>query len=651
MNRKSIELPAYLFHQGTNYRAQELLGAHPIRRGRGFSTVFRVWAPNASAVSVVGDFNDWDPAAAPMQRVTEQGIWECVIPKRGRFDSYKYAIQTRDGRLLMKADPYGFHTECPPKTASKYYPLDRYEWGDAEWMSQRARSSPLTEPVNIYEVHAGSWRTYPDGTPFGYRKLAEELSDYVAGMGYTHIELLPISEYPFDGSWGYQATGYFAPTARYGEPDDFKYFVDCCHRKGIGVILDWVGGHFPRDAHGLFEFDGEPLYEYQDMRKGDQPQWGTRVFDFGRNEVQCFLVSNALFWVEEYHIDGIRVDAVASMLYLDYGREPGEWAPNGEGGRENLEAVAFLRKLNSEVLTRHPDVLMIAEESSAWPMVTKPPYIGGLGFSFKWNMGWMNDSLAYIALDPIYRSYHHDKLTFGMFYAFSENFILPISHDEVVHGKCSLVNKMPGDYWKKFAGFRAFLGYMMAHPGKKLNFMGSEFAQFIEWDYKKELDWLLLDYPAHRQAQEYVRCLNHIYRSARPLYEVENSWEGFRWLVVDDSAQNIIAFARFDERGRELVAIINFSPVVREHYRIGMPQEGCYEEILNSDAVEFGGSGVTNPGPLATEPVAMHGCPQSLELTIPPLAAIYLIAEQPLPEPQPKPKKRTVRRKAKDPGV
>ena len=551
----------------------------------------------------------------------------------------------------MKADPYGFHTECPPKTASKYYPLDRYEWGDAEWMSQRARSSPLTEPVNIYEVHAGSWRTYPDGTPFGYRKLAEELSDYVAGMGYTHIELLPISEYPFDGSWGYQATGYFAPTARYGEPDDFKYFVDCCHRKGIGVILDWVGGHFPRDAHGLFEFDGEPLYEYQDMRKGDQPQWGTRVFDFGRNEVQCFLVSNALFWVEEYHIDGIRVDAVASMLYLDYGREPGEWAPNGEGGRENLEAVAFLRKLNSEVLTRHPDVLMIAEESSAWPMVTKPPYIGGLGFSFKWNMGWMNDSLAYIALDPIYRSYHHDKLTFGMFYAFSENFILPISHDEVVHGKCSLVNKMPGDYWKKFAGFRAFLGYMMAHPGKKLNFMGSEFAQFIEWDYKKELDWLLLDYPAHRQAQEYVRCLNHIYRSARPLYEVENSWEGFRWLVVDDSAQNIIAFARFDERGRELVAIINFSPVVREHYRIGMPQEGCYEEILNSDAVEFGGSGVTNPGPLATEPVAMHGCPQSLELTIPPLAAVYLIAEQPLPEPQPKPKKRTVRRKAKDPGV
>ena len=627
MNPKSIELPAYLFHQGTNYRSQEFLGAHPIHRGRGYATVFRVWAPNAAAVSVVGDFNAWDRTAAPMTKITEQGIWECVIRKRKRFDSYKYAVETRDGRVLMKADPYGFHTECPPQTASKYYPLGRYEWQDAEWMTARTKRHHLTEPLNIYEVHAGSWRTYPDGTPFGYRKLADELSDYAAGMGYTHIELLPVSEYPFEGSWGYQATGYFAPTARYGEPDDFKYFVDRCHQRGIGVILDWVGGHFPRDAQGLFEFDGQPLYEYQDMRKGDQPQWGTRVFDFGRNEVQCFLVSNALFWIEEYHIDGIRVDAVASMLYLDYGREEGQWARNEQGGRENLEAVAFLKKLNSEILTRHPDAMMIAEESSAWPMVTKPPYIGGLGFTFKWNMGWMNDSLAYIALDPVYRSYHHDKLTFGMFYAFSENFILPISHDEVVHGKRSLVNKMPGDYWQKFAGFRAFLGYMMAHPGKKLNFMGSEFAQFIEWDYKKELDWLLLDYPAHRQAQEYVRCLNHVYRSTRPLYEVENSWEGFRWLVVDDSAQNVIAFARFDERGRALVAVINFSPVVREHYRIGVPQEGGYEEILNSDSTEFGGSGVMNPGPLAAELVEMHGCPQSLEITVPPLAAVYLIAD------------------------
>ena len=627
MNPKSIELPAYLFHQGTNYRSQEFLGAHPIRRGRGYATVFRVWAPNAAAVSVVGDFNAWDRTAAPMTKITEQGIWECVIRKRKRFDSYKYAVETRDGRVLMKADPYGFHTECPPQTASKYYPLGRYEWQDAEWMTARTKRHHLTEPLNIYEVHAGSWRTYPDGAPFGYRKLADELSDYAAGMGYTHIELLPVSEYPFEGSWGYQATGYFAPTARYGEPDDFKYFVDRCHQRGIGVILDWVGGHFPRDAQGLFEFDGQPLYEYQDMRKGDQPQWGTRVFDFGRNEVQCFLVSNALFWIEEYHIDGIRVDAVASMLYLDYGREEGQWARNEQGGRENLEAVAFLKKLNSEILTRHPDAMMIAEESSAWPMVTKPPYIGGLGFTFKWNMGWMNDSLAYIALDPVYRSYHHDKLTFGMFYAFSENFILPISHDEVVHGKRSLVNKMPGDYWQKFAGFRAFLGYMMAHPGKKLNFMGSEFAQFIEWDYKKELDWLLLDYPAHRQAQEYVRCLNHVYRSTRPLYEVENSWEGFRWLVVDDSAQNVIAFARFDERGRALVAVINFSPVVREHYRIGVPQEGGYEEILNSDSAEFGGSGVMNPGPLAAELVEMHGCPQSLEITVPPLAAVYLIAD------------------------
>ncbi len=627
MNRKGIELPAYLFHQGTNYRSQEFLGAHPICRGRGFATAFRVWAPNAVAVSVVGDFNGWDRLADPMARVTEQGIWECVIKRRKRFDTYKYAIETRDGRILLKADPYGFHTECPPQTASKYYPLDDYQWGDAEWMGIREKQNHLTEPVNIYELHAGSWRTYPDGTPFGYRKLADELTDYLVGMGYTHVELLPVSEYPFDGSWGYQATGYFAPTARYGEPNDFKYFVDCCHRRGIGVILDWVGGHFPRDAHGLFEFDGQPLYEYQDMRKGDQPQWGTRVFDFGRNEVQCFLVSNAMFWVEEYHVDGIRVDAVASMLYLDYGREEGQWVPNEQGGRENLEAVAFLKKLNAEILTRHPDVMMIAEESSSWPLVTKPPYIGGLGFTFKWNMGWMNDSLAYAALDPVYRCYSHDKLTFGMFYAFSENFILPISHDEVVHGKCSLVNKMPGDYWRKFAGFRAFLGYMMAHPGKKLNFMGTEFAQFIEWDYKKELDWLLLEYPAHRQAKEYVRCLNHIYRSTRPLYEVENSWEGFRWLVVDDSAQNIIAFARFDERGRALIAVINFSPVMREHYRIGVPQEVGYEEILNSDAAEFGGSGVMNPGPLTAEPVEMHGCPQSLSITVPPLAAVYLIAD------------------------
>ena len=624
MNPKSIELPAYLFHQGTNYRSQEFLGAHPIRRGRGYATVFRVWAPNAAAVSVVGDFNAWDRTAAPMTKITEQGIWECVIRKRKRFDSYKYAVETRDGRVLMKADPYGFHTECPPQTASKYYPLGRYEWQDAEWMTARTKRHHLTEPLNIYEVHAGSWRTYPDGTPFGYRKLADELSDYAAGMGYTHIELLPVSEYPFEGSWGYQATGYFAPTARYGEPDDFKYFVDRCHQRGIGVILDWVGGHFPRDAQGLFEFDGQPLYEYQDMRKGDQPQWGTRVFDFGRNEVQCFLVSNALFWIEEYHIDGIRVDAVASMLYLDYGREEGQWARNEQGGRENLEAVAFLKKLNSEILTRHPDAMMIAEESSAWPMVTKPPYIGGLGFTFKWNMGWMNDSLAYIALDPVYRSYHHDKLTFGMFYAFSENFILPISHDEVVHGKRSLVNKMPGDYWQKFAGFRAFLGYMMAHPGKKLMFMGSELGQFDEWNHEEAIQWDLLEFEKHKKLRTFFKELNKFYLDCKPLYELDTVWKGFDWIHHDDYTNSVIAFKRTDKNGDEIVSVCNFQPIRRDEYCIGVPKYGLYDEVFNSDEERFGGSGVVNGNNIKTEVMKIHGFDQGLSLTLPPLSVIYL---------------------------
>lgn len=624
-----IRLAAYLFHQGTNYNSQELLGARPVRRGRGWATVLRVWAPHAESVSVVGDFNDWDPTAHPMTRVTEQGIWQATVRRLSRFDIYKYAVKTADGALLYKADPFAFHTEQPPATASKYYPLDRYRWGDAEWMAERRQKAHLGEPLNIYELHAGSWRTFPDGKPFSYRKLADELVEYVLSMGYTHVELLPICEYPFEGSWGYQTTGYFAPTSRFGEPDDFKYFVDRCHQSGIGVILDWAGGHFPNDPHGLHHFDGQPLYEYRDPKKGDQPQWGTGVFDFGRNEIQCFLVSSALFWVEEYHIDGLRVDAVASMLYLDYGRGEGQWEPNENGGKENLEAAAFLRKLNTEVLTRHPDVLMIAEESSAWPLVTKPPYVGGLGFTLKWNMGWMNDALSYTSLDPLFRSYNHDKLTFSMMYAFSENFILPVSHDEVVHGKGSLIGRMPGDYWKKFAGVRAFLGYMMAHPGKKLNFMGNEFAQFIEWDYRRQLDWLLLNYPMHRMMQQYVRRLNHIYRSTRPLYEIDDSWEGFKWLAVDDNDNNIVAFARFDERGRAVVAVVNFSPVAREGYRLGVPQAGRYIELLNSDAQEFGGSGVGNPALLTADGAALHGCEQSVSLTVPPLSALYLVLDRP----------------------
>ncbi|MEG1849873.1 MAG: 1,4-alpha-glucan branching protein GlgB, partial [Oscillospiraceae bacterium] len=548
---------------GTNYRAQELLGAHPLRRGRGWATVFRVWAPNANSVSVVGDFNGWDRAENPMQRITEQGLWECVVKRLERFSLYKYSIESADGRILQKADPYALHTECPPATASRYYPPDDYKWGDAAWLAARANRSPLGQPINIYELHAGSWRRYADGNFFDYRKLADELLAYVLEMGYTHIELMPLSEYPFEGSWGYQVTGYFAPTARYGTPADFKYFVDRFHQAGIGVLLDWVGGHFPKDAHGLYEFDGQRLYEYQDPQKGDQPQWDTRVFDWGRNEVQCFLISNALYWIEQFHLDGLRVDAVASMIYLDFCRDDSQWSLNEQGGRENLEAVAFLKKMNTEILSRCPGVMMIAEESTAWPLVTKPPYVGGLGFTFKWNMGWMNDSLTYAALAPVYRSYNHDKLTFGLFYAFSENFILPVSHDEVVHGKCSLISKMPGDYWKKFAGVRAFLGYMMAHPGKKLNFMGTEFGQFIEWNYKQELDWLLLDYPVHQMLQQYVKTLNHLYRTTPALYEVDDSWEGFKWLVLDDNVQNTIAFARYDEHGTPLVALINFSAATR----------------------------------------------------------------------------------------
>lgn len=632
MTRKDIALPAYLFHQGTNYHAQELLGAHAVKRGRGFATVFRVWAPNARAVSVVGDFNNWDTAAAPMQRITDEGLWECTLKKLGNFSTYKYAITAADGRALLKSDPYAFHSECPPQTASKYYSPAPYVWQDSQWLEERAKRNTLCEPINIYELHLGSWRRYHNGNTFSYRKAAEEIPDYVKKMGYTHIELLPITEHPFEGSWGYQVTGYFAPTSRYGEPNDFMYFVDVCHQNGLGVILDWVGGHFPKDAHGLADFDGQPLYEYQDPRKGEQPQWGTKVFDFGRNEVQCLLVSSVLFWVEQYHIDGIRVDAVASMLYLDFCRDEGQWERNAQGGRENLEAVALVKKLNSEVLSRHPDVMMIAEESTSWPLVTKPPYVGGLGFTYKWNMGWMNDSLDYISLDPIYRKYHHDKLTFGIVYAFSENFILPVSHDEVVHGKKSLIGRMPGDYWQQFAGFRAFLGFMMAHPGKKLNFMGSEFAQFIEWDYKKELDWLLLDYPMHQKAREYVRTLNHIYISARPLYEVDNSWEGFKWITVDDNTQNILAFARFDEKHRPLAVIINFSPNVHYGYRIGLPAGGVWREVLNSDDERFGGSNVKNPDKIIANEADFHGFPFSADITVPPLAALYLCCDDAEPE-------------------
>ena len=624
MAKSKDNLPLYLFHQGTNYKSYEFLGAHPCKKGRSQGYIFRVWAPNAQEVSVVGDFNGWHPGKHPMERLENSGVWELFIPKLKQYDIYKYCIKTQDGRQLMKADPYAFHAQTPPETASKLYDISGYEWGDGKWREQRKGNNPYRSPMNIYEMHLGSWRRYPDGNPYDYRKVAEELPAYLVEMGFNYVEFMPLMEFPYDGSWGYQVSGYYAPTSRFGTPHDFMYLVDRLHQAGIGVIMDWVPAHFPKDAHGLYEFDGQPLYEYQDVHKREHAHWGTRVFDFGRNEVECFLVSNAMYWIEQYHIDGLRVDAVASMLYLDYGREDWEWLPNINGGKENLEAVAFLQKLNTEVLTAFPSALMIAEDSTTWPMVTKPAHVGGRGFNFKWNMGWMNDMLAYTSLDPVYRCYNHDKLTFSFFYAFSENFILPVSHDEVVHGKCSLINKMPGEYAMKFAGMRTFLAYMMAHPGKKLLFMGCEFAQFIEWNYKQQLDWLLLDYETHRQMQAFVKALNHFYLETPCFWQVDDSWDGFSWIAHDDHAQNIIVFRRMDEKGNEIVVLCNFAPVTRENYRIGVPAATSYDEIFNTDDVRFGGSGVVNKGAIRVKNVADHAYKQSITLTVPPLATIFL---------------------------
>lgn len=609
---KTISERLSLFHNQLCADTYEILGAFQVGDG----AVFRVWAPNAKEISLVGDFNGWDHNAHKMSKVTH-GIWEVEVDKVNNYDAYKYAVSDFYGNTVLKSDPYARHYETAPANASKIYFEEEYKWTDEKWRKEQSEKDIYSQPINIYEVHCESWRKYADGANFDYVKLAEELSRYVKDMGYTHVEFMPLTEYPFSGSWGYQVTGYFAPTSRYGTPNDFKKMVDIFHKAGIGVILDWVPAHFPRDEHGLFRFDGTPCFEYDDPRRGEHKEWGTCVFNYGKVEVMNFLISSACMFLKEFHIDGLRVDAVASMLYLDYGRRDGEWAQNQYGGNEHVEAIEFLRRLNQACFVANPKVMMIAEESTAWPMVTKPTEWGGLGFNFKWNMGWMNDTLRYQSLDPIYRKYEHNLITFSFMYAFSENFILPISHDEVVHGKCSLINKMPGDYDQMFDNFRAYMTYIMAHPGKKLLFMGSEFAQFIEWDYKKELDWSLLSFEKHRQTQDFVKALNKFYLENPALYTYDFDDKGFQWISGEDYAQSIISFRRKDANGEELVVVCNFAPVTRENYRIGVPEAGTYKTAFCSDWKEFGGNTEKVRSGVKSQKVAMHGEANSVELTLP----------------------------------
>ena len=620
------EFDLYLFHQGTNYHAQEMLGAHFIERDGRRGVRFAVWAPNAKSVSVVGGFNNWDANAQPMQRIRDGEIWETFVEGLGEGEIYKYAIEPQwGGPRIMKADPYGFYAEKKPQTASRTYDLNHYEWKDAAWQERKTRESSYERPMLTYEVHAGSWRRTLEGEYLSYRDMADQLIGYVKEMHYTHIEFMPLCEHPYDGSWGYQATGYFAVTSRYGTPDDFRYLVDTAHANGIGIIMDWVPGHFCKDEQGLRHFDGRNLYESDNEQRAENWEWGTTNFDYGRTEVQSFLISNALFWFEEFHIDGLRIDAVANMLYLNYGRKDGEWQPNKYGDTGNLEAMEFLKKLNETIFKYHPQALMIAEESTSWPLISKPVYMGGMGFNYKWNMGWMNDMLDYVSLDPIYRKWNQDKLTFSLMYAFSENFVLPLSHDEVVHGKCSLISKMPGDYWQKFAGLRGFFGYWLAHPGKKLLFMGGEFGQFIEWNFDDSLDWHLVEqYPMHTKMLAYSKALNKFYVENKALWQVDFDWNGFQWIDCNDNENSIVALVRrADERSDFIVCVHNFTPEVRRGYRIGVPTKGTYVEVFNSDLEEYGGSGVMNAGDIVSEDYAFHGRDQSIVITVPPLAATF----------------------------
>ena len=640
-------LDAMAFYGGNLYDAYDYFGAHPTKRNGKAGWLFRTWAPNAQAVSVVGDFCDWNGFAYPMRR-NDQNMWEVFIPGLSEYDAYKFAVTGPKGDTVLKADPYGFHSETRPNTASKLYDIKGYQWHDKKWMEQRRERLVYDHPLNIYEVHLGSWRKRPNGSFYDYHDLADELSDYCVDLGYNCVELMPVTEYPFDASWGYQVTGYFAATSRYGTPKDFMYFMDKMHEKGISVILDWVPSHFCKDTHGLRDFDGTSCYEYEDPRKREHLSWGTRVFDYGRGEVKSFLLSSAAFWLKEFHVDGLRVDAVASMLYLDYDRREGEWSPNQYGGHENIEAIEFLRELNRMAFSIDPGLMMVAEESTAWPMVTKPTDMGGLGFNLKWNMGWMNDMCHYLKLDPWFRQFHHKDITFSFFYAFSENYVLPISHDEVVHMKGSLRGKMPGDDWGQLASVRGFTAYLYAHPGKQLTFMGAELGQWHEWDFANEIDWYLLrENKENRQIQDFFRAINKFYLESPELWEIDFSWEGFEWIVPDDNENNVVVFIRRDKKGDELICAINFSPNHYENYRFGVPSKKEYTEVFNTDRPEFGGSGWNYNGTIQCERIWSHDREASIAVTLPPYGAIYLRGsgelppiEEPKPEEPAKPAKR-----------
>ena len=619
----------YLFNRGEHYQIYKFMGAQLKIENNQKGVRFSVWAPSARQVAVVGEFNNWNKFANQMEEVGDSGIWTTFVPDIGEGTLYKYSIKGLYGDTFLKSDPVAFYSEKSPNTASIVTSLDKYDWNDKLWMNKRKERKPHTDPINIYEVHAGSWKTDKEGNEYNYRRLADELIPYVEEMGYTHIELMPLTEFPFGGSWGYQTTGYFSLTSRYGKPEDFMYFVDKAHRFGISVIMDWVPSHFCKDAHGLRLFDGTPLYESEDPKRAENKQWDTLNFDYGQPEVWSFLISSARFFFDVYHIDGIRVDAVSNMLYLDYNKEDGEWTANKYGGNENLEAIDFIKQLNQVVFKDFPGIMMVAEESTAYPMVTGPVDKGGLGFNFKWNMGWMNDILEYMEEDPIMRKGRHNLLTFSMMYAYSENYILPLSHDEVVHGKKSLLDKMSGDYWQKFANLRLLFAYMFAHPGKNLLFMGGEFGQFIEWNYKQELDWLLLDYPKHQEVKKYVKDLNHFYKRNNAFWLKDYAHEGFEWIEADDNKQSVLSFTRSGEKTEDLrVILCNFTPVPRENYKIGVPFQGQYREVFNSDLEKYGGSGIVNEKPIETKKEEFHGFSQSIEVTVPPLAAVYLKLEK-----------------------